>query len=101
MKPTPQFNDSKTRRDSVDTHKGASFPMTDFAFKANSFGDFSGRCRGDKFPSFRGISADYFMNEARKNFVSEAAVFILISATVAVPVFQAVRGLVQYVYGVL
>jgi hypothetical protein len=101
MKPTPQFNDIKTRRDSVDTRKRAPLPMTDFAFKANSFGDFSGRCRGDKVPSFRGISADYFKNEAPKNFFSEAAVFALIVITVAVPVFQAVRGLVQYVYGVL
>ena len=101
MKPTPQFNHNKLRRDLVDTRKRTAFPMTDFAFKASSLGDFSGHCRGDKFPSFRGISADYFKNEAPKNFVSEAAVFALIVATVAVPVFQAVRGLVQYVYGVL
>ena len=101
MKPTPQFNDSKIRRDSVHMRKSAVFPMTDFAFKASSFGDFSGRRRGDKFPSFRGISADYFETEARRHFVSEAAVFALIAATVAVPVFEAVRGLVQYVYGVL
>jgi hypothetical protein len=101
MKPTPQFNHINNRRDSVDTRNGAAFPKTDFAFQASSFGDFSGRCRGEKFPSFRGISADYFNKEARNHFLSEAAVFALIAATVAVPVFQAVRGLVQYVYGVL
>jgi hypothetical protein len=100
MKPTPQFNDRIDRRDTLDAPKCSAFPKTDFAFKANSFGDFSGRCRGEKFPSFRGISADYFKKEARNHFVSEAAVFVLIVATVAVPVYQAVRGVI-HAFGIL
>jgi len=100
MKPTPQFNDNY-RRDWIEAGKGAAFPKTDFNFKASSFGDSSDRCGGHGFPSFRGISEDYFKNDVPNHFRSEAAFFGLIVITVAVPVFQAVRGLVVLFYGSL
>lgn len=101
MKPTPQFKQIINRRDSAGVRPGIAFPKTDFGFKANSLDDFPGRCGGKRFPSFRGISNDYFRKEARNHFASEATVFALIVITAAVPVFQAVRGLIQFVYGVL
>ena len=101
MKPTPQFQNNKVRRDALPSFHSVAFPKTDFGFKGNWPEDFSGRCGGKRFPSFRGISDDYFRKEARHHFVSEATVFVLLGLTAAVPVFQAVRGLIQFVYGVL
>jgi len=100
MKPTPQFTHRRDRRDSIESCQAAAFPGTDFNFQGSA-GDFSGRGGGKGFPSFRGISADYFNREARHHFASEATFFALIVLTAAVPVFQAVRGLVLFVYGVL
>src|ERR1700709_1738916 len=99
MKPTPQF--SKIGNRLIESRKSAAGPVTDFAFKASSLDDFSGRCGGKRFPSFRGISDEYFRKEARNHFLSEAIVFALIVGTVAVPVYQAVRGLFELVFGVL
>jgi hypothetical protein len=71
-------------------------PKTDYQFRTNSF-DFSGRCKGEGHPSFRGISDEYFKKEARTHFASEALVFGLIVLTVSVPLFQVARELVAWV----
>ena len=71
-------------------------PKTDFHFRASSF-DFSGRCKGEGYPSFRQISDEYFKHEARQHFASEAGIFALIVLTVAVPLFEVARELVVWV----
>jgi hypothetical protein len=64
---------------------------TDYQFQPNLMTDFAGRCHGTPEPSFRGISRDYFKYEAPSHFISEAAVFVLMAVTAAVPVIQGVR----------
>ncbi len=101
MKPSPHFIDRNSGRNSFGPVRGISLPRTDHNFQAGSFGDSSGRCGGQRRPSFRGISDDYFRTEARRYFKFEAAIFGLILVTAAVPVIQGISGLVRFVYGML
>ena len=95
MKPT--FTATQiTRRDSVEGLRRNAVPKTDFAFRATSF-DFSGFGGSGRYPSFRGISDEFFRKEARGLFASEAAIFALIVVTVAVPLFEVARDLVTWV----
>ena len=101
MKPTPQITHRNGRNDSfVSRRLGSPALLTDYNFQATAR-DFAGRCGGESVPSFRGISASYFAREARGHFRAEALVFGVIILTGAVPVIEAVRGLAQFVYGIL
>jgi hypothetical protein len=100
MKPAPQ-TETTNRRESVTARSGARVPMTDCHYLAGQFGNHFGGGKGKRHPSIRGISEEYFENEARSHFASEAAIFALIAVTSAVPVIQGVRGLVHFVCGVL
>ncbi|HEX8076941.1 MAG TPA: hypothetical protein VF511_03930 [Chthoniobacterales bacterium] len=98
MKPTLQFIETECRDDSRLTNRPApKQPKTDCNFQPGSLRDFSGGGGGKRFPSIRGISEEYFEKEARTHFASEAAFFALIVVTVAVPLFEVVRGLVDWV----
>jgi hypothetical protein len=56
--------------------------IIDCNYQAPSYVDLSGgHCGNVPDPSFRNISRDYFRREARYNFASEAALFVLIMAT--------------------
>lgn len=93
MKPTNypiQPNRHSDSRVARRTNNGQ--PKTDYEFQPDRTADFAGRCEGGSGPSFRGISQDYFKNEARGHFVSEASVFVLMLVTAAVPVIQGARG---------
>ena len=100
MKPLPQ-TETPNHRESVTARSGARFPMTDCHYLAGRFGGNSGGGKGKRHPSIRGISEEYFENEARNHFATEAAIFALIAVTSAVPVIEGVRGLVHFVCGVL
>ncbi|HMJ07196.1 MAG TPA: hypothetical protein VK474_13130 [Chthoniobacterales bacterium] len=101
MKPTFQISDASKRRDSfASSRKRPSSPQTDYHFQPPS-ANFPGRCQGEGGPSFRKISRDYFQNEARAHFASEALIFGVIAITAAVPIFEGIRGLAQFVYGIL
>ncbi len=95
MKPTFEAIEI-SRRDSVAGVRRNALPKTDYQFRGSSF-DFSGRCKGEGYPSFRGISDEYFKKEARTHFACEALVFALIVVTVSVPLFQVARELVVWV----
>jgi hypothetical protein len=92
MKPTFQFPENRTRR-------GVRSPQTDYSFRP-SMKDFGGRGRGEGQPSFRGISATYFNNEARSHFATEAGIFGLVVLTVAVPVVKAFAGVFVFMSSV-
>ena len=101
MKPSLQFIQINRRGEArSSTRTGASLPKTDYYFQASSV-DFSGGRYGKGQPSFRGISANYFNSEARSNFAVEAVLFAIIVLTAAVPVIEGVRGLAQFVYGIV
>jgi hypothetical protein len=87
MKPTIQFN----------TRRGPRLPKTDYAYQASSVANMGGRCFGSPRPSFRAISQDYFKNEARQSFATEAAFFGLIVMTAAVSLIGSAAGMVHLV----
>ena len=98
MKPTIQFNE-KSRRDFSDRElrKGSTLPKTDYSFQAASVTNGGGRCVRACRSSFRAISQDYFKNEAPRNFASEAALFVVIVMTAALPILNSASALVHLV----
>ncbi|PYL66332.1 MAG: hypothetical protein DMF25_00680 [Verrucomicrobia bacterium] len=71
-------------------HRGERFSrlsrIIDCNYQAPFYADYGGPCGNVPGPSFRNISRDYFRNEARYNFVTEAALFVLIMATAALAI---------------
>jgi hypothetical protein len=103
MKPSLQFTPINRRGEArPSTRTGASLPKTDYHYQASSF-DFSGGRdgKGKGQSSFRGISSNYFDSEARSNFAVEAVLFAVLVLLAAVPVIEGVRGMAQFVYGIL
>jgi len=84
MKPTPHFNQ----------RQGLALPNTDQHYQVASMPSRGGRFRR---PSIRAVSNDYFKNEARSTFATEAAVFSVIAMTVAVPLIYTAMALVHLV----
>lgn len=87
MKPTFQSN----------TRRGPTLPKTDYSYQSTSMANLGGRCFGSRRPSFRAISQDYFKNEARQSFASEAFFFSVIVLTAAVPLLNSAYALVHLV----
>jgi len=98
MKPTIQFNE-KSHRDLSDREfrKGSPLPKTDFSFQAAPVTNGGGRCFGTRRPSFRAISQDYFKNEEPRNFAGEAALFVVIVMTAALPIINSASALLHLV----
>lgn len=98
MKPTIQFNE-KSRRNISDreSRNGSAHPQTDYSFQAASVANGGSCCFGSCRPSFRAISQDYFKNEARRSFASEAALFSVIVMTAALPILSSASALVHLV----
>lgn len=83
MKPSPASNRSRDGGDRF----ARRFPITDCDYQAPPYIDRrGGHCANVPAPSFRNISRDYFRNEARYTFASEAALFALITMTAAVAI---------------
>jgi hypothetical protein len=79
MKPTSHSNETHHGDDSFVRR----FPIIECNYQI-SYTDFSGgHCANVPSPSFRNISRDYFRNEARYTFASEAALFLLITTMAA------------------
>jgi hypothetical protein len=83
MKPSSTPNRSRTGSD----RSARRFPIADCDYQAPSYIDRSGgHCANVPSPSFRNISRDYFRNEARYTFASEAALFVLITIMAALAI---------------
>ena len=98
MKPTIQFNE-KSRRDLSDRkfRQGSLLPKTDYSFQAASMTSGGGRCFGVRRPSFRAISQEYFKNEEPRSFAGEAALFVVIVMTAALPIINSASALTHLV----
>ena len=86
MKPTIHFNE----------RNGLRMPKTDCNFQVGS----SMPNRGGNSPrraSIRAVSHDYFENEARSTFATEAAFFSVIVMTAAVPLIYSAMAMVHLV----
>jgi hypothetical protein len=98
MKPTIQFNETSRRDfDDRDSRQGAALLQTDYNFQGTSLANMGGRCFGSRRPSFRAISQDYFKYEARQTYAGEAALFVVIVMTAAVPIIDSASALLQLV----
>ena len=90
MKPTLQLNEGR----------GYRMPKTDYSYHAGSMSNRGGRRFGSGPASIRAISNDYFKNEARCMFATEAAFFSVIVITAAVPLINTAMALVHLVRSV-
>jgi hypothetical protein len=90
MKPTIQFNQ----------RHGLRMPKTDSNYQVASMPSRGGRGYDSRHASIRAISHDYFKNEARSMFVTEAAFFSVIVITAAVPLINTAMALVHLVRSV-
>ena len=82
MKPTIQLNE----------RNGLRMPKTDSNYQVASMPSRGGRSRR---ASIRAVSHDYFKNEARSMFATEAAFFSVIVMTAAVPLIYTAMALVH------
>ena len=99
MKPTPLTTRTTIRRDSFDPtmSRGRRSPITDYNYhsaagetsRAN-YGRASAR-------SFWNITGDYFKNEARHDFLGEAALFAVIVITAFLPLISNAHALMEFV----
>jgi hypothetical protein len=85
MKPTIQLNERRRQHG----------PKTDCNYQVGSMPNRGGR----RLPcaSIRAVSHDYFKNEARSTFATEAAFFSVIVMTAAVPLIYTAMALVHLV----
>jgi hypothetical protein len=98
MKPTIQFNE-KSRHDLNDRQlrQGSPLPKTDYSFQAAGVAN-GGRCFGAPRPSFRAISQEYFKYEEPRSFAGEAALFVVIVMTAALPMISSASALLHLVH---
>jgi hypothetical protein len=87
MKPTIQLNEGNRTR----------MPKTDCAHHTASMSSHGGRNFGRRRSSIRAISREYFKNEARSTFATEAAFFSVIVMTAAVPLINTVTAMAHLV----
>ena len=96
MKPTSH---SIGRNDAAANEiRSTGFPATDFAYQSVSLDGYRGGCAKVRPQSFRNISNDYFKTEARKSFVTEAALFATMVVISSWPVMLSVRAMVGLIH---
>ena len=83
MKPTIQLNERNRRQ----------MPKTDYGYQVGSMPGRGGRNHGAGRASIRAISREYFTNEARSTFATEAAFFSVIVMTAAVPLIYSAMAI--------
>lgn len=73
------------------------FPVVDSAFHSIMVDGYREHCADHCPRSFRNISKDYFTNEARHSFVSEAALFAAMVVISSWPILLSVRAMTDLV----
>ena len=75
--------------------KSKKFPLVDCNYRLMTLDGYRGRCVKSAQPRFRNISAQYFQNEARHDFLIEAVCFAIIIITAAVPLVSATNAVAE------
>jgi hypothetical protein len=75
--------------------KSNSFPLIDCNYRSMTLDGYRARCVRTGTPHFQNISAEYFQNEARHDFLVEAVCFGIIIITAAVPLVSAANAVVD------
>ena|SRR5215471_8257686 len=98
MKPKHSLNSRDVRRDLFKpTAAKRHAPVTDYGYHSIAFGESSGRYTRNPAQSFWNIAANYFKDEARHDFRTEAMLFAFITATAALPLMNNLHVLIQFV----
>ena len=100
MKPKIETVNRTKTRDSFAPRADHPFPLTDCNYHSVALGGYSNGCARAEVPSFLNISRDYFKNEARSMFATEAAFFSVIVVTAAVPLINTAMAMVHLVRSV-
>jgi hypothetical protein len=84
----------------LDERHGLRMPKIDSNYNVGSMPSRGGHSYGSRHASIRAVSHDYFKNEARSMFATEAAFFGVIVITAAVPLINTAMALVHLVRSV-
>ncbi len=98
MKPTPVTTYNYRQRDSFDRAVSTRHrpPITDYSYHSGAFEDSRTYHAPVHARSFWNIAGDYFKNEARRDFRSEAALFAIITITAALPLINNLHALIEF-----
>ena len=80
---------------SVIVAKNNRFPLIDCNYRPMTLDGYRERCVRTKTPPFWNISAQYFQNEARNDFLVEAVCFAIVIITAAVPLVSAANAVIE------
>ena len=99
MKPTLFTPRKLTRRDSIDpgTRKDRRSPITDYNYNSVVLEHSRTNCGRNSARSFWNITGDYVKNEARHDFLAEAALFGAIILTAFLPLISNAHALMEFV----
>ena len=95
MKPTVEQNNLSKRADVAETNAGA-FPSIDCNYQTVALPSYRGSCLRPRFSSFRNISGEYLRTEARYEFRVEAAAFVAMVITAAIPILNNMHALADF-----
>ena len=98
MKPIASTTPKSTHRDAFDRVMpyDRPAPITDYNYHSITFEGSSARYVRNPPRSFWNIAGDYFNNEARRDFRSEAALFAIITITAALPLINNLHALIEF-----
>jgi hypothetical protein len=98
MKPIAQTTDSGSDKDFSSIRQQHRFPLVECNYQTFSLDRFSGGSTGSSPGSFLNISRDYFQREARRNFLAEAAFFLIIGAILASAFIEGARAIIHFLH---
>ncbi|HUE40470.1 MAG TPA: hypothetical protein VMO75_00935 [Chthoniobacterales bacterium] len=96
MKPIVQTTDRGGDRDSFSIRQQQRFPLVQCNYQTFSRDRFPGGSAGNSPGSFLNISRDYFRREARRNFLAEAAFFLIIGAILLGAFIEGARAIIHF-----
>ena len=95
MKPTVEQN-NLSKRAGVAERNAGTFPFIDCNYQTVALPSHRGSCLQPRFSSFRNISGEYLRTEARYEFRVEAAAFVAIIITAAIPILNNMHALADF-----
>jgi hypothetical protein len=99
MKPTISTTCKASRRDSFDSaiRSRHGSPIANHNYHSVTFEGFRANCGPTSVRSFWNITGDYFKNEARHDFLGEAALFAVVVVTAFLPLISNAHALMEFV----
>ena len=99
MKPTILTTCKASRRDSFDPVMGSRHmsPIANNNHHSVTFEGFRANCRPTSVRSFWNITGDYLKNEARHDFLGEAALFAVVVITAFLPLISNAHAVMGFV----